>query len=846
MAKPTANLPVQESGGQKFVTKTGRDGELQSIIDALWQHAIDVAGELNTYESTSAGLASEDPFFRVPSSQVGGLFDYYQNVLGTAIYLGSSSSLQQALDTMDAANAYLVEAQAAAALAPVIEAAADSAFTNANVYPDTTAGLAATSDGEQFTVVTNGEAIRYENDTGSPVEVARYPTTEIVDGAQINRRIQQAPMSKFEVPALDGPFRADMLTAADDGSVTWSVNAAGEIEITASSQDTDARYWWNGFERISGDPVVVELEATADYANPATAVRFMICIGTPGDANSAYQYILTNTGFLSLQINDVSSWSYDMTSLNMASTTGQRIKLKLAVDANGDGYLYAQTPSGTACAPVSGVPSGKIFVGWRSTATGEVHFLKAEKTDIVSKALSGSDVQFLRNAKNILPGDWSQGEGGFPNGSAESDIWKLNNAGTVNVVDLGDYYGLEFASSNSIRSYVDIEAGANSHLAYHLKVHQVPVGNFNAFCRFIVYQLDGGGGTLSQVIVDLQSVELGQSIQGVVALNPSAVRLLYYVENSINGAQKLTVSLPSLAFSKVPGFYPWAPTSLAEADSRITTLENEIGSVADPILERFFLLPDSSASRNPKGFTSTGLDRITRGKWAGCWIVADDGRLLEGDASPFNPQVHIITPDWRTILQTFAMPYSGQSLQGVAVDTSGAEDTFWVATLGDLKLRHFNLYGGSAGTEISGDVFAWGYSDMPNGLAYDPVNDALWVTPFTETTMRLISCNPAASPRLLDTKTLAQSADQLHYDSANELLYYTRGDNGTNGSVRVYRLGTDVDQMVYDSLPRAQAIEGLYIDRPASRLTLMVDGGFHGGASPQLNIAIEYKVPLIS
>lgn len=129
---------------------------------------------------------------------------------------------------------------------------------------DTTAGLAATSDGEKFTVVTNGEAIRYENDTGAAVEVARYPTTEIVDGAQINRRIQQAPMSAFETAALNGPFRADMLTAADDGSVSWSVNASGVIEITASSQDTDARYWWNGFERLPWDPVVVELEAGAN------------------------------------------------------------------------------------------------------------------------------------------------------------------------------------------------------------------------------------------------------------------------------------------------------------------------------------------------------------------------------------------------------------------------------------------------------------------------------------------------------------------------------------------------------------------------------------------------------
>jgi hypothetical protein len=519
----------------------------------------------------------------------------------------------------------------------------------------------------------------------------------------------------------------------------------------------------------------------------------------------------------------------------------------LAVDSNGDGYLFAQTPNGSAAVPITGVPSGRVFASWRSTATGTIHFLKAEKKDITNKDLARSDVQFLRQAKNILPSDWTQGEGSFPVGSAESDKWKLNNGvGTVSVIDLGDYYGLEFSGGNSIRSYVDIEAGANSHLSYHLRLEQAPFGDFDNLGRFIVNQIDGSTNTVQSTEIDLQQFEPGTSIEGVVALDPTTVRLLFFVENSLSGAQKLRVSLPSLAFSKVPGFFPWEPTSLAEADSRLSVLESEVGGVSDPVLERYFLVPDSSASRSPKGFTCTGLDKITRGKYAGCWIVGDDGRLLEGDASPFDPQVHIITPDWTTILETFTMPYSGQSLQGVAVDTSGAEDTFWVATLGDLKLRHFNLYGVSAGTEISGDVFAWGYSDMPNGLAYDPVNDALWVTPFTETTMRLISCNPAASPRLLDTKTLAESADQLHYDSANELLYYTRGANGTNGSVRVYRLGTDVDQMTYASLPRAQAIEGIHLDRDLKRLTLMVDGGFHGVASPQLNIAIEYKVPLIS
>lgn len=55
------------------------------------------------------------------------------------------------------------------------ETARDAAFVNANVYADTASGLAATTSGQQFQVVSGGEIIRYKNNSGSAVEVARYP-----------------------------------------------------------------------------------------------------------------------------------------------------------------------------------------------------------------------------------------------------------------------------------------------------------------------------------------------------------------------------------------------------------------------------------------------------------------------------------------------------------------------------------------------------------------------------------------------------------------------------------------------------------------------------------------------
>lgn len=84
-----------------------------------------------------------------------------------------------------AAEAAAAGAQAAQGLA---EAARDAATVNAGVYADTAAGLAATTEGDQFQVVSDDEIIRYRHDAG-PVatEVARYPTAEKVAAATTPR-----------------------------------------------------------------------------------------------------------------------------------------------------------------------------------------------------------------------------------------------------------------------------------------------------------------------------------------------------------------------------------------------------------------------------------------------------------------------------------------------------------------------------------------------------------------------------------------------------------------------------------------------------------------------------------
>ena len=87
---------------------------------------------------------------------------------GTATTQASTATAQATIATS--------QATAATAAKTAAEVARDAAFVNANVYADTTAGLAAVALNEQFQVVSSAELIRYREDAG-PVatEVARYP-----------------------------------------------------------------------------------------------------------------------------------------------------------------------------------------------------------------------------------------------------------------------------------------------------------------------------------------------------------------------------------------------------------------------------------------------------------------------------------------------------------------------------------------------------------------------------------------------------------------------------------------------------------------------------------------------
>lgn len=393
-----------------------------------------------------------------------------------------------------------------------------------------------------------------------------------------------------------------------------------------------------------------------------------------------------------------------------------------------------------------------------------------------------------------------------------------------------------------------------------------------ASMRIYGFTKDGSVGVYDKSNATITSLVLANALLGFDADERVSLRLVVGPDDTgFVEARRASGYTRRFTVSSVPE----GPVGVALRDDDITTIyrftgqqiQTDLQSMIQrdtregaygPVLRNMTVLPALTGGASSGGFTATGLDRITRGQWAGCWIVASEGRTRESDGSSFNPQIAIISPDFGKIVQLISLS-GNTSIQGVAVDTSGSEDTFWVAFVTntgiyDGDIRHYELYdasytnyGTTANTavEISADRidFDTTYSHGPNGLAYDSANDALWVggQGFVNT-VRQLSC---ADGSLLDSITVTEYPDQLHYDATNQLLYYSNGNNGSNGVVYAYRIEDDENAVVYSSLSRAQAIEGIYIDRDLGELFVINDGGYHFTAAPALNVALRYAVNLL-
>src|SRR5690625_4293048 len=128
------------------------------------------------------------------------------------------------------------------------EAARDAAVSMApGVYPDTSAGLAATTDGDYFSVPSDHSdeyLILYRNDNGSAEEISRYPSSEAV-----------ATRAPIERPVFEGGLRTPLANIGDarltETEVGFAIEDADGNRVLEIGPDGDTRMVQASAEKVS-------------------------------------------------------------------------------------------------------------------------------------------------------------------------------------------------------------------------------------------------------------------------------------------------------------------------------------------------------------------------------------------------------------------------------------------------------------------------------------------------------------------------------------------------------------------------------------------------------------------
>lgn len=186
-------------------------------------------------------------------------------------------------------------------------------------------------------------------------------------------------------------------------------------------------------------------------------------------------------------------------------------------------------------------------------------------------------------------------------------------------------------------------------------------------------------------------------------------------------------------------------------------------------------LPDGAQNAAAgKGFTCTD---IIYDADEDCFWVGNFGRQTPADTTII-PSIVKLSADLSTILDEFNVTnFTGTatSIQGVTIDT--AANTLWFVSSTDDRIFQLNK---TTGAEIS-------YFDAtaPNGLAYDPVLNELWVI---SANGNLYRYQKDGTLSLGPVVTNISDSDMLHLSGRE--LFVTYGGNGVTGRLLSYKIDT--------------------------------------------------------
>lgn len=193
----------------------------------------------------------------VPSADVKDFYDNAEN-LDAAVNSNSSSftdrrgTLRPTLKGAIDPTGLVTQAAAYAQQAGV---ARDAAAVNAGVYDNAQDGLAATTEGEQFQVISGTEIIRYANESGAAVEVARYPSSELI--RETSSIVAASETNKEILFAIKDAFNRTGMSLDEDGLLEIIRVLATERLSVGESDMSDTDLANGGFTIEGADGSVV-------------------------------------------------------------------------------------------------------------------------------------------------------------------------------------------------------------------------------------------------------------------------------------------------------------------------------------------------------------------------------------------------------------------------------------------------------------------------------------------------------------------------------------------------------------------------------------------------------------
>lgn len=277
---------------------------------------------------------------------------------------------EAAADTAtDASNAAAVSANNAsnsAILAEqskiLAETAASAAAVNADVYSDTTAGLAAVALLGQFQVVQGDYIVRYREDTGPiATEVARFPSGNLVqsvvnklppkvpEGHMMREVFDQASMTYAQDYAHRflrsvGPEIVGLYSSYTHGQVILVQGANAHVDLSCMDSGHTYQFYCNG---AGGTPTRFEERQIDDFT--ASPVFYTASAGSLINITK----ISTNTGTLYLK--DVVSGSYTLDPVQTDTARfgsiilgGQSLAARAMRGATTQSFVYAMNSAGVS------------------------------------------------------------------------------------------------------------------------------------------------------------------------------------------------------------------------------------------------------------------------------------------------------------------------------------------------------------------------------------------------------------------------------------------------------------------------------------------------------------------